>query len=58
MGEEDIPPPQDGEDEEQTTRNHEKDQYGKGKTEDEWKGGMDILQSHHGDIPEQKYEKA
>jgi hypothetical protein len=30
MGEKDIPPPQDGEDEEQTTGDHEKDQKGKG----------------------------
>jgi hypothetical protein len=30
MGEKDVPPPQDGKDEEQTTGNHEKDQNSKG----------------------------
>ena len=30
MGEKDIPPPQNGNDEEETSRNHEKDQNGEG----------------------------
>jgi hypothetical protein len=30
MGEKDVPPPQDGKNEEQTTGNHEKDQNSKG----------------------------
>jgi hypothetical protein len=57
MREEDIPPPHDGEDKEQTSKDHEEDQNGKGQTEEEREGGMDVLQSHHGNIPEEKDEK-
>lgn len=57
MREEDISPPHDGEDKEQTSEDHEKDQNGKGQTEDKREGGMDVLQSNHGNIPEEKDEK-
>ena len=47
----------DRKDEEQPPRKHQKEQKAKTDGEDERKGGMDILQSHHGNIPEQKHKE-
>lgn len=57
MGEENILPSEDGKDKEEPPGNHEEHQNRKEDGEEERKGGMDILQSHHRDIPEQKDEK-
>jgi hypothetical protein len=57
MGEKDILPSQDGEDEEKAPRNHKKDQDGKCQTEDKGQGGMNIFQSHQRDIPKYEYEE-
>ena len=43
MGEENILSPQNGEDKEQSPRYHKKNENAKGQSEEEWKGGMDIL---------------
>jgi len=57
MREEDILPSEDGKDKEQPSGKHEKHQNRKDDSEKERKEGMDVLQSHHWDIPEQKDEK-
>jgi hypothetical protein len=57
MGEENILPSEDGKDKEEPPGKHEEHQNRKEDGEEERKGGMDVLQSHHRDIPEQKDEK-
>lgn len=57
MRQEDILPPQDGEDEQKTAEDHEEDQKGEGETEDKWKGGMNGFQPNHGNIPKEEDEK-
>jgi len=57
MGEKDIFPPEDGEDQEKPARKHEEHQNGQGDGEKEREEGVNILQPHHRDIPEQKNEK-
>jgi hypothetical protein len=57
MREEDILPSEDGKDKEESPGKHEEHQNRKDDGEEERKGGMDVLQSHHRDIPEQKDEK-
>ena len=57
MREEDILPYEDGKDKEESPGKHEEHQNRKDDGEEERKGGMDVLQSHHRDIPEQKDEK-
>ena len=57
MREKDIFPSEDGEDKEKSTWNHEEHQHAKDDGEEERKEGMDILQPHHRDIPEQKDER-
>ena len=54
MREEDVFPPEYGEDKEQTAEDHEEDQEGEGQTEDGREGGMNVFQPHHGNIPEKK----
>jgi hypothetical protein len=46
-----------GEDEEEPSGEHEKDQNGQNEGEEDRKRGMDVFQSHHGDIPEHKDQK-
>jgi len=46
-----------GEDEEEPSGEHEKDQNGQNEGEEDRKRGMDVSQSHHGDIPEHKDQK-
>jgi hypothetical protein len=46
-----------GEDEEEPSGEHEKDQNGQNEGEEDRKRGMDVSQSHHGDIPENKDQK-
>ena len=57
MGEEDIPPPQDGKDEKKSPGEHDKDQSAKEESKKERKGGMNVLQPHHRDVPEEKDQK-
>ena len=57
MREEDILPYEDGKDKEESPGKHEEHQNRKDDGEEERKGGMDVLQSHHRDIPEQKDER-
>jgi hypothetical protein len=46
-----------GEDEQETSGDHKKDQKGKGEAEDQGEGRMNVSQPHHGDIPEEEDEK-
>jgi hypothetical protein len=46
-----------GEDKEEPSGEHEKDQNGQNEGEEDRKRGMDVSQSHHGDIPENKDQK-
>jgi hypothetical protein len=57
MGEEDIFSPQDRKDEQQSPGQHEKDHRPKKESKEERKGGMDILQPHHRDVPQEKDQK-
>ena len=57
MREDNILPSEDGKDKEESPGKHEEHQNRKDDGEEERKGGMDVLQSHHRDIPEQKDEK-
>ena len=57
MREEDILPSEDGKDKEEPPWEHEKHQHRKDDGKEEREGGMDVLQSHHWDIPEQKDKK-
>ena len=54
MGEEDISPSKDGKNEEKTTGQHKKNQNSEDQTEEERKGGMNIFQPNHWNIPEEK----
>ncbi len=56
MGEEDILSPDYGEDEEETTEDHEEDQRGESETEDQRHGGVNVFQSNDRNVPEQKNE--
>ena len=57
MGKKDVFSPKNGEDEEQSPGEHEKNQNGEDESEEERKRGMDVSQPHHGDIPEHKDQK-
>jgi len=57
MRKKDVLSSENGEDEEESSGEHEKDQNGEGESEEERKRGMDVSQSHHGDIPEHKDQK-
>jgi hypothetical protein len=57
MGKKNVLPSKDGENEEKSSGEHEKDQNGEGQSEEERKIGMDVSQPHHGDIPEHKDQK-
>jgi len=57
MRQKDILPSHDGEDKQETAGDHEEDQKGEGEAEDRGEGGMNVSQSHHGNIPEEKDEK-
>lgn len=57
MREQDIFPSKDGEDEEEASEKHEKDENGKNQTEDERKGGMNVLHPYHRNVPEKKDEE-
>ena len=52
--EEDVFPPEDGDDKEQTAEDHEENQKGEGQTEDRREGGMNVFQPNDGNIPEKK----
>jgi hypothetical protein len=57
MRKKDVLSPKNGEDEEQSPGEHEKDQNGEDESEKGRKIGMDVPQPHHGDIPEHKDQK-
>jgi len=57
MREENILPSEDGKDKEESPGKHEEHQNRKDDGEEKRKGGMDVLQAHHRDIPEQKDKK-
>jgi len=57
MRKKDVLSSENGEDEEEPSGEHEKDQNGEDESEEERKGGMDVPQPHHGDIPEHKDQK-
>jgi hypothetical protein len=57
MRKKDVLSPENGEDEEEPSGEHKKDQNGEGESEEEGKRGMDVSQPHHGDIPEHKDEE-
>jgi hypothetical protein len=52
MGKKDVFSPKNREDEEESSGKHEKNQNGESQSEEKRKGGMDVPQPHHGDIPE------
>jgi hypothetical protein len=54
MGKKNVLSSKNGEDEEQSPREHEKNQNGEDQSEEERKEGMDVPQPHHGNIPEHK----
>jgi hypothetical protein len=54
MREEDVFPPEDGDDKEQTAEDHEENQKGERQTEDRREGGMNVFQPNDGNIPEKK----
>jgi hypothetical protein len=56
MREKDVLAPEDGEDEEETAKDHEEDQNGEGEAEERWEEGMNVFQPYHGNIPEEKDE--
>jgi len=56
MREEDVFPPEDGEDKEQTAEDHEEDQKGENEPEDRGEEGVNVFQPNHGNIPEKKNE--
>ena len=56
MGKKNVFSQKNGEDEEQSPREHEQNQDGEDQREEERKSGMDVPQSHHGDIPEEEDE--
>jgi len=57
MGKKDVFSAKNGEDEEEPSGEHEKDENSKDQSKEERKIGMDASQSHHGDIPEHKNQK-
>jgi len=57
MRQEDILPSHDGEDKQETAGDHEEDEEGQDEAENQGKGGVNISQPHHGDIPEKEGEK-
>jgi hypothetical protein len=57
MRKEDVPASHDRENQQETAGDHEEDQKGKGEAEDWGKGGVNVSQPHHGDIPDEKDEK-
>jgi len=57
MRKKDVLSPQNGEDEEEPSGEHKRDQSGEGESKKERKRGMDVSQPHHGDIPEHKDQK-
>ena len=57
MRQEDILPPQYGEDKQKTAWDDEEDQKGEGESEDKREGGMNVFQPYDGDVPEEKDEK-
>ena len=52
MRKKDVFSSKNGEDKEEPSGEHEKDQNGQNNGEEERKRGMDVSQPHHGDIPE------
>ena len=56
MRQEDILPPYDGEDKQKTAGEHQEDQKGESEAEDQRKGGVNISQPDHGNIPEEENE--
>jgi len=56
MREKDVLASEDGEDEEETAKEHKEDQGGKGEAEEGWEEGMNVFQPNHGNIPEEKDE--
>jgi hypothetical protein len=56
MRQEDILPPHDGEDKQETAENHQEDKKGQGEAEDQREGGVNVSQPHDGNIPEEKDE--
>jgi len=57
MGKKDVLSPKNGEDEEESSGEHEKNHNDEGQSEEERKRGMDVSQPHHGDIPDDKDQK-
>jgi len=56
MREKDVLAPEDGEDEEETAKDHEEDQGGEGEAEERREEGVNVLQPYHRNIPEEKDE--
>lgn len=56
MRQEDILPPHDSEDKQETAENHQEDKKGQDEAEDQGEGGVNVSQPHHGNIPEEKDE--
>ena len=54
---EDVLSPENGEDEEKPSGEHEKDEHGEDQRKEKRKVGMDVPQPHHGHIPEHKDQK-
>jgi hypothetical protein len=57
MGKKNVLSSNDGEDKEESSGEHEKNQNGEGQSEEERKHGMDVSQPHDGNIPEYKDQK-
>jgi len=57
MRQKDIFSSHDGEDKQEAAGDHQKDQKNQGEAEDQREGGMNISQSHDGNVPKEKDEK-
>jgi hypothetical protein len=56
MREKDVLAPENGEDEEETAKDHEEDQCGEDEAEERRQEGVNVFQPYHRNIPEQKDE--
>jgi len=57
MRQKDIFSSHDGEDKQEAAGDHQKDQKGQGKAEDQRERGMNISQPNNGNVPEEKNDK-
>ena len=56
MREKDVLAPENGEDEEETAKDHEEDQGGEDEAEERRQEGVNVFQPYHRNIPEEKDE--